>query len=584
MSDRPLDAVLFDLDGTLLEIDLDRFWPAYTDQLARLLADLIAPDAFLDALKTSTNTMMVDTDPTTTNRDVFWADFLGRTGLDYGELEPRLDEFYERGFAGLAHFGKPAPLAREAVLAALDLGVPVAVATNPIMPRRAVDHRLDWAGLGDVTFSLVTTYENMHACKPSIDYFREVASLLGVATENCLMVGDDEDNDLVAMEAGMQAYIVERAEKGHGVSVPGPRGSMADVLELLRARPRRSRTAALPRTLPAAPCAEEATAAKSMHLASVAAELLEYLLTALPEISAAGLCIPQDKVGGTHILARGHDPGEPPEVVPLARLSVADSSPLSTVLASGRSTDVATPLDRLAPFEAALGEEGLAAPIRHGHRMIAAAAVYAQRGRLDDGSLAALQHACENVAPLVAASLKVCLAETELESHRSIVDLAARFGRTIAKDELTGVILEAAMELTLADSGSLMLTQPASDSMRITKAVGLPERYAQGVVRYGEGIAGWVARTGQGMLVEDRLSHEARRSGRRPRSGMSVPMIAPDGTCRGVVSVGTKRAAHRFAQPDLQRLTTLAELAALALVNADELALKRDRPAAGPRT
>jgi FMN phosphatase YigB (HAD superfamily) len=233
-SSRPVEGVLFDLDGTLLDIDLDVFWGEYFARMGSEVADLVDPEAFVGQVMRSTNAMLTDTDPSRTNMQVFWTDFLGAMPLDLAELMPRIDRFYEVGFSQLGFLAKPMPLARDALICAFKLGVPVVIATNPMFPRRAIQHRLAWAGVEDLPFALITAYEDMHACKPNPAYFTEIASRLGVDPESCLMIGNDVDDDMAAVDAGLTAFLVEHAGKARMTdrAIAG-RGSMADVLEYL---------------------------------------------------------------------------------------------------------------------------------------------------------------------------------------------------------------------------------------------------------------------------------------------------------------------------------------------------------------
>lgn len=213
-----LQAVLFDLDGTLLDIDLPRFLRVYFGALGPVLAEMtgLSSEQAIAALMDATRSMMTP-HPDRTNRQAFDERFQELTGADLAIDRGSIADFYGRVFPSLGDGIGPMPGAREAVDAALEADLRVAVATNPIFPAQAVRERLRWAGLADVPFDLVTTYEHMHACKPEPEYFLEVAGLLEVAPEDCLMVGDDPALDLAAADVGMTTYftgapIDERAD------------------------------------------------------------------------------------------------------------------------------------------------------------------------------------------------------------------------------------------------------------------------------------------------------------------------------------------------------------------------------------
>lgn len=220
--------ILFDLDGTLLDIDLGTFLDRYFTALSEVSAGRFPDVDLVAGIAESTGAMMLP-HPGVTNRDAFYADFLAQTGIDMEEHWPVFERFYSEGFPALGDGASPAPGARRAVETAMQLGFRVAIATNPIFPRQAVRHRLAWAGLGDIDFPLVTTYELMHATKPLPAYFRETAELLGVDPTACLMVGDDPVLDLAAADVGMRTFYVG----GDRSVLADYRGSLEDLAELL---------------------------------------------------------------------------------------------------------------------------------------------------------------------------------------------------------------------------------------------------------------------------------------------------------------------------------------------------------------
>ena len=227
-------AILFDLDGTLLDLDLSAFLKRYfvaLDAVSAELAGRCAPGAFMPALHAAVGAMM-EPHPGRTNRDVFYEDLLARTGVDLNEHWPVYERFYREVFPTLADTAGPAKGARRAATTALESGLAVAIATNPIFPRAAVEHRLAWAGLGDLSFPVVTSYEDMVACKPHADYYRQIAELLGVAPHECLMVGDDRTLDMPAADVGMRTFYVGTDEAAPA-DLRGDLDELADLIPRL---------------------------------------------------------------------------------------------------------------------------------------------------------------------------------------------------------------------------------------------------------------------------------------------------------------------------------------------------------------
>jgi len=201
--------LLFELDGTLLPMDLDAFLKAYFHGIARKFAHLLPPDKLISDILHGTTSMVMNCDRNCTNREAFWTDFAARAGSPAGVLEPMFDEFYERDFPSLKQVTGANPLARPLMESLFRKGFRVAITTNPIFPERAIRERLRWLEIDDLPFDLVTTYELMHFCKPNPDYYREVLELLAAAPGDCLMVGNDVEEDLAAGSLGIKTFLVE---------------------------------------------------------------------------------------------------------------------------------------------------------------------------------------------------------------------------------------------------------------------------------------------------------------------------------------------------------------------------------------
>jgi FMN phosphatase YigB (HAD superfamily) len=202
-----LRGVLFDLDGTLLDLSVDAFLRRYFAALDDAISPVF-PDVDLMPAVLGSTAVMQRPHPGATNREVFFIDFKERTGIDLDERWSIFDAFYRNVFPTLGFGYGPADGARRAVEAAQSIGLKTAVATQPIFPRIAIDHRLQWAGLADIRFDAVTSYEDMRACKPQSEYFLQTAAMIGCEPQDCLMVGDDRDMDMAAAAVGMGTYYV----------------------------------------------------------------------------------------------------------------------------------------------------------------------------------------------------------------------------------------------------------------------------------------------------------------------------------------------------------------------------------------
>lgn len=224
--------VLFDLDGTLLPMNKQTFFKGYQEAIASRVAAYIPPQEFINHLLAATDAMIDNTDPTLTNQEVFRRDFFPRSGLSEGVAGPVFERFYREDFPALAALTQPTPTAREVLNQAQAYGAELVIATNPIFPDIAIRERLRWAGAAGVAFRLITTYETMHFCKPKPQYYKEIAAYLNTEPENCLMVGNDVEEDMVAGETGMATYLVEDHLIYRGLyrCDPDHRGRLQDLL------------------------------------------------------------------------------------------------------------------------------------------------------------------------------------------------------------------------------------------------------------------------------------------------------------------------------------------------------------------
>lgn len=201
--------ILFDLDGTLLPMDTEEFLRHYLKAVAAYGSSLLPPDGLLAELMASTMIMVGNTDPTLTNEQVFAASFYPKFEQEAAELTPFFDRFYREEFPKLkvACPGTPG-IARQVVQAVVDQGYEIVLATNPLFPRLAVEERMRWVGVDDLPWRLITTYEEMHATKPHAAYYQEILAKIGRAAEECLMVGNDVDEDGAAAQAGIKVLFV----------------------------------------------------------------------------------------------------------------------------------------------------------------------------------------------------------------------------------------------------------------------------------------------------------------------------------------------------------------------------------------
>lgn len=203
-----MNSILFDLDGTLLPMDLDEFTRYYFSAIGKTFTGLgYDADIAVQAVYAGTKAMYKN-DGTMTNEDAFWNTFTIFSGIAKEQVIDIFDAFYRTDFQALADLTARSETMIQAVQAAKAKGYRLYLATNPLFPAIATRSRLQWAGLHPDDFLDISTYETYHACKPNLRYFEEVLAHNGLRPEDCMMVGNDAQEDGVAETLGIPLYLV----------------------------------------------------------------------------------------------------------------------------------------------------------------------------------------------------------------------------------------------------------------------------------------------------------------------------------------------------------------------------------------
>jgi len=204
----PIQAVLFDLDGTLIEVDMQRFVPAYLRRLAARLAGCADPRRVMRTLQAAVMTMLDGTAGECSLQELLRTTLAEQLQLAWPDYQAGLAVFCREDLEELRPLVAPHPLARPLVEACLARGWRVVLATNPIFPRAVIEARLAWGGLADLPFQPVTSYESSRHCKPHAGFFTDLLTELNLAPQACLMVGNDTFHDLAAGRAGLPTCLL----------------------------------------------------------------------------------------------------------------------------------------------------------------------------------------------------------------------------------------------------------------------------------------------------------------------------------------------------------------------------------------
>ncbi|MCS1351709.1 HAD family hydrolase [Mechercharimyces sp. CAU 1602] len=227
--------VCFDLDGTLLPMNTGAFVQTYMESITPHMMEVAPPKHLYQSVMDAFKQMVKSTDGVKTNAEVFWHHFLPAIGKDEAEILPIFEQYYADHFPKLKRYVEPNPLSRQIVQTLIERGYDVVVATNPVFPRIAIEERLQWAGVYDLPLNMVTFSEETHYCKPNPQYYQEIVDRLGVKAEDCMMIGNDVQEDLVAQTLGMKTYLVTDCliDRGTPQYQPDEQGSLEDLWKMI---------------------------------------------------------------------------------------------------------------------------------------------------------------------------------------------------------------------------------------------------------------------------------------------------------------------------------------------------------------
>ncbi len=203
-----IKVILFDLDGTLLPMDQDVFVKAYFGGISKqMLSRGYDPKKLIESIFAGTYEM-IKNNGEKTNEKVFWDKMVSIYGESILKETPYFDSFYIEKFDSIKEGCGFAKEANEIIKLCKKEGFRVALATNPIFPAIATKKRIKWAGIDENDFELITTYDNSYFSKPNLKYYEDILSKLGVTPEECLMVGNDVNDDMVVANIGMKTFLL----------------------------------------------------------------------------------------------------------------------------------------------------------------------------------------------------------------------------------------------------------------------------------------------------------------------------------------------------------------------------------------
>lgn len=212
-------AVLFDLDDTLLDINLTYFVARYGKGLSDVLSRIArVPSIFLYP-KILRAYMAVDNQnrlDTMTNEELLNTRIFESTGvpIDDPVIADAISTFEHEivpSYRDTIVAAHPRPGMRAAVTRVHELGLICALASNPLFSMEVDRTRMTWANVNECDFAAISHISNSRRTKPSADYYLDFLGGLGLKPEECLMVGNDARRDFPWPRIGLRTLYVGHA-------------------------------------------------------------------------------------------------------------------------------------------------------------------------------------------------------------------------------------------------------------------------------------------------------------------------------------------------------------------------------------
>ncbi len=227
--EKTFSSLLFDLDGTLLDVHMPSFLETYFPCLApRFGAENDVP-SFKKELLDAVRLMLQNKRDDRPLARIFLESFAAARGMTPESADAVFRDFHRHDFDRLRPLTRPFPEARPLLEKALSLGYELAIATNPVFMAEPIESRIRWAGLEGIPWSFISSAENMHYCKPHPEYFTEVLDHLGRKPEECVMIGNDPAKDLAAHRVGITTYYLPGPQEHRRPPTADHTGTLKDL-------------------------------------------------------------------------------------------------------------------------------------------------------------------------------------------------------------------------------------------------------------------------------------------------------------------------------------------------------------------
>lgn len=226
--------VIFDLDGTLIKTNQDKF----NENFFNLLKETFEKEGYdgsaMAMISLQSVGAMINNDGKKTNEEVFWSCFEEKTKLKKEKVYDLFNDLYYNKYDCMYDSVESIKEMREALESLKEKGYNLILATNPLFPKIAIEKRAKWGEIDCNVFSYVTSFENSSYSKPNVNYYKEIIKNNDLKIDETIMFGNDLVEDLAIEKTGINCYIImDNAVNISNINSCSKKGNCKEAIEYI---------------------------------------------------------------------------------------------------------------------------------------------------------------------------------------------------------------------------------------------------------------------------------------------------------------------------------------------------------------
>jgi signal transduction histidine kinase/DNA-binding response OmpR family regulator len=176
-------------------------------------------------------------------------------------------------------------------------------------------------------------------------------------------------------------------------------------------------------------------------------------------------------------------------------------------------------------------------------------------------------------------AVEKCMEHTRLRRQENVLletlylyELSREMVQTHTEEQLLEFILERAVKAVNADNGSILLFSAKDETLHLIAGSTTGHDQNKSVLKLGEGVAGWVAKNNESLLIQDGFAKLPQFKDLPVRQEIASSMVVPllhDKTILGVLCLNrlVQQIGHPFTSHDLESLKIFTLHAGMLLVS-----------------